>query len=125
MVLSVLQVISGPLLSAMFECGGVRLPDRRGTITVYRGGQDDLEAVRRGWSWTTRRGVAAWFARRFPQPLVIEARVRPVRILHACDERDEHEVVIAGGARRAAVSGTPDAWMAEATEWRMSLSEAE
>ena len=48
--------MGGPLLTGMFRCGGVRPPDQRGPVTVYRGGQGDVEAMRRGWSWTTREG---------------------------------------------------------------------
>ncbi len=122
----VLQAISSTLLCEMFECGRVRPPDQKGPIVIYRGGQGDVDAIRRSWSWTTHRGVAAWFANRFPerdQPVVVEARVRPSRI-PTCNEREEHEVVIAHGVRRTILSGTPDDWATEAMEWHMSLPTA-
>jgi hypothetical protein len=120
----VLRTIESRLLTAMLQRGGTPLPYQAEPVVVYRGGQGDLNVVRRGWSWTTRRGVAAWFANRYPErgePLVVEARVRSTRILHVCNERNEHEVVIAQGVRRAVASGTPDDWTTEASEWRASI----
>jgi hypothetical protein len=93
-------------------------------VTVYRGGRDDIDIVRRGWSWTTQRGVAAWFATRYAigDPVVVKATVNSSRILHVCDERSEQEVVIRGGVRRAMVSGTPDEWMMEGAAWHASAT---
>jgi hypothetical protein len=111
----VLRAISAPLLSDMFMLGGVR-PEWQGPVTVYRGGQGGIDVVRRGWSWTTQRGVAAWFATRYVtigEPVVVEATVSSMRIVHVCDERNEHEVVIPRGVLGAMVSGTLDEWRME------------
>jgi hypothetical protein len=114
----VLQNIDNDLLRSMFECGGQPPLDLPKLVTVYRGGQNDFDKLRRGWSWTTDRRVAAWFALRFlGSPLVIKANVRSSSILHGCNERREKEVVIAGGVRRATISGTPGDWEAEAAAW--------
>jgi len=114
----VLQNIDNDLLRSMFESGGQPPLDLPKLITVYRGGQDDFDKLRRGWSWTTHRGVAAWFALRFPEnALVVTASVRSSSILHGCNERREKEVVIADGVRRATISGTPGDWEAEAAAW--------
>jgi hypothetical protein len=119
-----LRAISAPLLSDMFMVGGVR-PEWQGPVTVYRGGQGDIDVVRRGWSWTTERGVAAWFATRYAtknEPVVVVATVKSSRIVHVCDERIEHEVVIRGGAKRAMISGTPDEWLMEAAAWHANVT---
>jgi hypothetical protein len=108
----------------MLMVGGVR-PDGRGLITVYRGGQGGFDVVRRGWSWTTHRGVAAWFATRYStidEPLVVEATIKSSRIVHVCDERDEHEVAIPRGVRGAIVSGTLDEWMMEGATWHAGVT---
>jgi hypothetical protein len=118
------QAIGSRRLTAMLQHGGTPLSYQKEPVVVFRGGQGDLSVVRRGWSWTTQRGVAAWFANRYPesgQPLVVEVCVRSARILHVCDEHNEHEVVIARGVRRAAASGTPDDWTTTASEWRASV----
>ncbi len=120
----VLRAISAPLLSDMFMVGGVR-PEWQGLVTVYRGGQGDIDVVRRGWSWTTQRSVAAWFATRYStidEPLVVEATVKSSRIVHVCDERDEHEVVIPRGVRGAIVSGTLGEWLMEGAAWHASVT---
>jgi hypothetical protein len=113
-----LRTISAPLLSDMFMVGGAR-PGWIGQVTVYRGGQGSIDVVRRGWSWTTQRGVAAWFATRatIAEPVVVEATVDSSRIVHVCDERQEHEVVIRRGVRQAVISGTLDEWLTEAAIW--------
>jgi hypothetical protein len=120
----VFRAIGAPLLSDMFMVAGVR-PERQGSVTVYRGGQGVIDVLRRGWSWTTQRSVAAWFATRYStidEPLVVEATVKPSRIVHVCDERDEHEVVIPCGVRGAIVSGTLDEWMMEGAAWHASVT---
>ena len=113
-----LRAISAPLLSDMFMVGGTR-PDWVGHVTVYRGGQGSIDVVRRGWSWTTQRGVAAWFATQFATVagLVVEATIDSSRIVHVCDEREEYEVVIRRGVRQAMISGTPDEWLMEGATW--------
>jgi len=114
-----LRAISAPLLSDMFKVAGVRT-EPQGSVTVYRGGQGDIDVVQRGWSWTTHRGVAAWFATRTAataEPVVLQATVNSSRIVHVCDEREEYEVVIPRGVRQAVISGTPDEWLTEAATW--------
>jgi hypothetical protein len=118
------RAFSGPLLFDMLMVGGVR-PDGRGLITVYRGGQGGIDVLRRGWSWTTQRSVAAWFATRYVttlEPVVVEARINSSRIVHVCNERDEHEVVIPRGVRGAIVSGTLAEWMMEGAAWHARIT---
>jgi hypothetical protein len=118
------RAFSGPLLFDMLMVGGVR-PEWQGPVTVFRGGQGGIDTVLRGWSWTTQRGVAAWFATRYVtilEPIVVEARIKSSRIVHVCNERDEHEVVIRGGARQAVISGTPDEWATEAATWHAGVT---
>lgn len=120
----VVRAISAPLLYQMFMVGGLR-PEWQGPVMVYRGGQGVIDVVRRGWSWTTQRSVAAWYATRYStinEPLVVEATVKSSRIVHVCDERDEHEVVIPRGVRGAIVSGTTDEWMMEGAAWHASVT---
>ena len=114
----VLREITSSLLVNIFRCGGKVSRELPKSVTVYRGGLGTIDQLRRGWSWTTERGVAAWFAERVAgEPLVIEAKVASARILHMSDARCEREIVMAGGVRRAAVSGTSDSWVTEARTW--------
>jgi hypothetical protein len=117
----VLATIDAPLLRDMFECGGHRPCDLPKLVTIYRGGIGSYEQLRKGWSWTTERGVAAWFALRWGGvPLVIETKIKTPRILHASDDRNERELVVPG-VRNASVSGTLEDWQREAPIWRASV----
>jgi hypothetical protein len=64
-------------------------------LAIYRGTRLGGE---RGWSWSTDRDVAAWFARRshdFGTPAVLlSATIAPEYVLGAFNGRDEAEVLI-------------------------------
>ncbi len=64
-------------------------------LAIYRGARLGGE---RGWSWSTDRDVAAWFARRshdFGTPAVLlSATIAPAYILGAFHDRNEAEVLI-------------------------------
>ncbi|MGI8404701.1 MAG: hypothetical protein ACR2OE_08050 [Thermomicrobiales bacterium] len=66
-----------------------------GPLAIYRGACLGGE---RGWSWSTDRDVAAWFARRshdFGTPAVLlSATIAPEYVLGAFNDRDEAEVLI-------------------------------
>lgn len=69
------------------------LPDR---ITVWQGHTDERDD---GWSWTTRRETAEWFARRFADledgiPIVTEAVVNKADVLAYLLGRSEFEILI-------------------------------
>jgi hypothetical protein len=68
------------------------------TVTIWRGtsGLSRQEAAR-GWSWSTRRSTAAWFALRHAGqrvPLVLQRTVPRTDIMHFSDDRDEAECVL-------------------------------
>lgn len=69
-----------------------QLPD---TITIYRGCRREMNED--GWSWTTGRAKAEWFAKRHPwsdgDPLVIEATVPKDHVVAYFSGRGESEVV--------------------------------
>lgn len=83
--------------------GDVDLLDPSGTTTLYRGiavpdeGDDDID--RPGYSWTTSRKVAEWFARRFQGlngreiPAVLVGEVKNEHVLFCTRARNEDEVV--------------------------------
>ncbi|HEX2526172.1 MAG TPA: hypothetical protein VHL31_07705 [Geminicoccus sp.] len=92
------------------------LPDE---VTVWRGtcGIPWEEALC-GWSWTTRRSVAAWFAMRFPHfgsPIVLRRTVKRSEILYFSDSREESECVLST-IGEFQFDGTPDEWRRLAKE---------
>jgi hypothetical protein len=78
------------------------LADMDDVITVYRGFEQDLNEE--GWSWTTDRRKAAWFARRFAQeddcPSVLVGEVNKGAVLAYLMGRGESEVIVAPEAVR-------------------------
>jgi hypothetical protein len=65
------------------------------TITIYRGCRREMNED--GWSWTTDRAKAEWFAKRHPwsdgNPLVIEATVPKKHVVAYFTGRNESEIV--------------------------------
>lgn len=97
------------------------------TVTVWRGTYGvPLSTARRGWSWTTDKRVAAWFALRYGHdrmryagrrpPLVLRAVVPSRRVLFEGTDRAEYELLISG-VRDAAVEGDRSTWQTWADAW--------
>jgi hypothetical protein len=88
-------------LRHMFRYAAFPLPsDLPDVVTVWRGtsGQPFKEARKTGYSWTTDRDMACWFAMRFADnygyPLVLTANVSKSDIVLFSNERCESEAVI-------------------------------
>jgi hypothetical protein len=99
----------------MLKLNGTRPAGLPKTITLYRGGMGHPALIKRGWSWTTDKRVAAFFIkfweRRVPEgaPCLLRVEVPSTRIVHTTGGRDEAEMIIFG-AKKAVVDGTPDEW---------------
>jgi hypothetical protein len=68
-------------------------------IQVWRGGSGiSVARLARGYSWTTDRDVACWFAMRHAERrgggVVLTAQVSRETVVHFSDERSEQEVVV-------------------------------
>lgn len=66
------------------------------TITIYQGCTDERDD---GWSWTTRRDKAEWFAHYFAgpehaNPVLRVGRVERDKVLAYWTGRNEHEIVV-------------------------------
>jgi hypothetical protein len=90
-------------------------------VRIYRGtsGVSEYRAAS-GHSWTTDRGVAAFFAtiyRPSCAPLVIAADVPREDVLMYTNGRGEAEVLLEYVPRGVHVIGTPEEWSAWAKEW--------
>ncbi len=87
-------------LQSMFRYAAFPLPDHLPPVVrVWRGTSALTQAkAARGYSWTTDRDCACWFAYRFAakngRPLVLTADVERDQILFYSDERSESEAVI-------------------------------
>jgi hypothetical protein len=82
-----------------------RLQAKHNTLTVYRGWKlphrDFAGTAEVGWSWTTDRAKALWFATRFQTPGMVSTAVVPVsKTLGLFWGRGESEVVLPFGAAR-------------------------
>jgi len=94
------------------------------TVRIYRGtsGVSEYRAAS-GHSWTTDRGVAAFFAtiyRPSGAPLVIAADVPREDVLMYTNGRGEAEVLLEYVPRGVRVTGTPEDWSAWGKEWNDS-----
>jgi hypothetical protein len=96
--------------------------DLPAAVTVWRGtcGSSGT-CARRGYSWTTDRDVACWFAMRFASPsatpLVLTATVPRSDVVLVNDERREREIVLTKPPK-SVVDG-------EAGEWRLGFARVE
>lgn len=103
-------------LSAMFRYAEFALPnDLPERVRVWRGTSAmTLAQSRAGYSWTTNRDVACWFAMRFaewngrPLVLVADAALSDIALLH--NDRDEHEAVLMRPQLGARIDGDEDDW---------------
>ncbi len=99
-------------------------------VTVWRGTSAlCLAEARRGYSWTTNRDVACWFAMRFVerngQPLVLRADVHRLGVALFHDGRGEHEVVVldARRLRRVELDGCPEDWQQGFARYSSEIAE--
>ena len=105
-------------LRRLFEDARYPIPAELGeTVTIWRGTCDlPLHKARLGYSWTTSRDVACWFAMRraigntVKSPLVLRATLPRERIALFTHDRGEAEVVVVRRIERVTVDGTFDDW---------------
>ena len=87
-------------LASMFRYAAFILPsDLPDMVPVWRGTSKLSQAQSaRGYSWTTSKEVAYWFARRFASingnPLVLAAQAPKSDVAFFTNSRQEHEVVL-------------------------------
>lgn len=87
-------------LAYMFRYAAFELPaELPDVVTVWRGTSHiSIEDAQNGYSWTTDRDVACWFAMRFAasngSPLVLTADIAKRDIAFFTNERNESEVVL-------------------------------
>lgn len=104
-------------LGVMFRYASFVLPvDLSQKVTVWRGVSGvSFMAATLGYSWTTCRDVACWFAMRYAgttrQPLVITASVRKDYIARFHNSRNEREVILFKPPMAVVTDGMPDDWM--------------
>lgn len=115
-------------LGFMFRYAAFVLPlDMPQKVTVWRGvsGVSFWAAVP-GYSWTTCRDVACWFAMRYSgptrQPLVITTRIRKDSIARFHNGRNEREIILIKPPLSAAADGTPDDWRQSFERFRLKKS---
>jgi hypothetical protein len=103
-------------LACMFRYAAFTLPeDLPERVQVWRGTSGiPFEVAVAGYSWTTDRATACWFAMRSQpdagSPLVVTATVSKSRIVYASNEREEHEVVLMRPPPGARVDGDQENW---------------
>lgn len=87
-------------LAHMFRYAAFELPaELSDVVTVWRGTSHlSLEDSKKGYSWTTDRDMACWFAMRFAEsngsPLVLTADIAKRDIAMFTNEREESEAVL-------------------------------
>jgi hypothetical protein len=99
-------------LRAMFRYAQFDTSGQPDTIQVWRGTWGiDIKAAASGFSWTTDRDLACWFAMRMSarSPLVLLAEVRREMIACYTNDRDEKEIVLITPPT-AVVDGTETEW---------------
>ena len=107
---------SRPRLVHMFRYARFELPATLSPLVqVWRGTRHcDLQEAMQGYSWTTDRDVACWFAMRFgdgvKRPLVLTAQVDRADILLFDDARSEREVVLARPPKFVSIDGEVTGW---------------
>lgn len=99
-------------LRAMFKYAAFDTSNQPDTVRVWRGTWGiDARTAARGFSWTTDRDLACWFAMRFsqPSPLVLMAEVRREMIACYTSDRGENEIVLFTPPA-AIIDGTEAEW---------------
>jgi hypothetical protein len=113
------------VLRSMFRDAGFPSPTGMPANTeIWRGTSGiSLRKARRGISWTTKRGVACWFATCFwaarhnkPLPLVIRATVATADLIFPSNERNEFETIYFEG-HAAEIDGNEEDWRSAGRRW--------
>ena len=99
----------------MFKYAEFPIPDDLPeTIRVWRGVSGiPANKARQGFSWTTDRNVACWFAVRMDsvgKPLVITAQVPKRDVLYFSSERYEQELLLLNPPKKATIDGSEEDW---------------
>jgi hypothetical protein len=103
-------------LAYMFRYAAFPLPQELpSTVTLWRGTSKlPIKEAKEGYSWTTDRDVACWFAMRFAEqnnsPLVLIAEVAKTDIALFHQERNESEAVLMRPPANVRIDGTLDDW---------------
>jgi hypothetical protein len=102
-------------LRALFRYAQIELPPLPEFVRVWRGtcGLPVAHAMK-GYSWTTDRDTACWFAMRFANlygsPLVLAADVSRESIAFYNNDMSEHEVLLLNQPRNILIDGNQDDW---------------
>jgi hypothetical protein len=105
-------------LAAMFRYAEFPVPaEMPSTVRVWRGTSKlKIKEASRGYSWTTERDVACWFAMRYATqnapPLVLTATVAKADIALVHNERSESEIVLMRPPEPVEIDGTWECWRA-------------
>jgi len=102
-------------LRLMFKYAEFPIPDELPeTIQVWRGVSGiSAKNARQGFSWTTDRNVACWFAIRLDdvgKPLVITAQIPKRDVLYFSNERTENELLLLNPPKKATIDGSVEDW---------------
>jgi hypothetical protein len=120
-----------PRLASMFRYADFDAPDGlAGPIRLWRGTSGvPMARARKGYSWTTDRDTACWFAMchaaRRGIPLVLSTEVDAGKVALFCNEREEHEAVLTVTPSRVEVDGAPDDWAAGFTRVNERIKKGE
>lgn len=103
-------------LAQMFEHASFPIPpDWPETVTVWRGtSQMSATEAAKGYSWTTDRDVACWFAMRFDgndQRLLLKARVAKAEIKYFSNDREESEALLVRQPKSIEIDGNIADWV--------------
>ena len=105
-------------LGHMFRYAAFPLPaDLPDTVTVWRGSSYlPFDDARTGYSWTTDRDLACWFAMRFAgrngSPLVLTADIAKRDIALFTNDRNESEAVLIRPPAAVEIDGDVNDWQA-------------
>lgn len=85
-------------------------------VRVWRGTSKlNIDEARHGYSWTTDRDIACWFAMRFAEvngsPLVLAADVSRADIALFSNDRQESEILLMKPPSRAWIDGDERDWL--------------
>jgi hypothetical protein len=102
-------------LRLMFKYAEFPIPDELPeTIRVWRGVSGiSAKNARQGFSWTTDRNVACWFAIRLDdvgKPLVITAQIPKRDVLYYSNDRTENELLLLNPPKKATIDGSVEDW---------------
>jgi hypothetical protein len=110
-------------LVSIFRYAGFPVPHYfPNVVTLWRGTSNlSFAKARRGYSWTTDRDTACWFAMRHPMsggsPLVLSVAVPKNDIALFHDERSEREVLLLKPPLTARIDGDAQDWARGYARW--------